>query len=39
MKYTEEEMIALADELLEVDWGLPSVCATCGHELDKESDR
>ncbi|WP_264753841.1 hypothetical protein [Psychrobacter sp. DAB_AL43B] len=27
---TEEEMTALAAELLEVDLGLPSVCAACG---------
>lgn len=30
MKYTEEEMTALAAELLEVDLGLPTVCPTCG---------
>jgi len=30
MKYTEEEMTALAAELLEIDLGLPSVCPTCG---------
>ena len=33
MKYTEEEMEALAAELLEIDLGLPSVCPTCGREL------
>lgn len=27
---TEEEMTALAVELLEIDLGLPSVCPTCG---------
>ena len=27
---TEEEMTALATELLEIDLGLPSVCPTCG---------
>ena len=27
---TEEEMTALAAELLEVDLGLPQVCETCG---------
>lgn len=27
---TEEEMTALAAELLEVDLGLPQVCPTCG---------
>lgn len=32
MKYTEEEMEALAAELLEVDLELPSVCPTCGRE-------
>lgn len=36
MKYTEEEMAALADELLEIDLELPSACETCGAE--KESD-
>ncbi|MFP3456454.1 hypothetical protein R0J89_09320 [Psychrobacter sp. SIMBA_152] len=36
---TEEEMTALAAELLEIDLGLPSVCKTCGSELDKESDK
>ena len=30
MKYTEEEMTALAAELLEVDLGLPQVCEACG---------
>lgn len=30
MKYTEEEMEALAAELLEIDLELPSVCETCG---------
>ena len=30
MKYTEEEMTALATELLEIDLGLPQVCPTCG---------
>ena len=34
MKYTEEEMIALAAELLEVDLELPIVCETCGRELE-----
>ncbi len=34
MKYTEEEMTALAAELLEIDLGLPQVCPTCGHELE-----
>lgn len=34
MKYTEEEMTALAAELLEIDLGWPSVCPTCGHELE-----
>lgn len=29
MKYTEEEMEALAAELLEIDLGLPQVCPTC----------
>ena len=29
-KYTEEEMTALAAELLEVDLGLPTICPTCG---------
>ena len=36
MKYTEEEMEALAAELLEVDLGLPQVCPTCGHELESK---
>lgn len=27
---TEEEMTALAAELLEIDLGVPSVCPTCG---------
>lgn len=31
---TEEEMEALAAELLEVDLGLTQVCPTCGHELE-----
>ena len=31
---TEEEMTALAAELLEVDLGLPNVCETCGRELE-----
>ena len=35
--HTEEEMEALAAELLEVDLELPQVCPTCGHEL--KSDR
>ena len=39
MKYTEEELTALAAELLEVDLELPSVCEACGRELDKESDK
>ena len=30
MKYTEEEMTALAAELLEIDLGLPQVCEACG---------
>ena len=34
---TEEEMEALAAELLEVDLELPIVCPTCGAEM--ESDR
>lgn len=34
MKYTEEEMEALAAELLDIDLGLPSVCPTCGRELE-----
>lgn len=33
---TDEEMEALAAELLEIDLELPSVCETCGAE--KESD-
>lgn len=37
--HTEEEMEALAAELLEVDLELPIVCPTCGRELDKESDK
>lgn len=32
---TEEEMKVLADELLEIDLGLPSVCETCGRELER----
>lgn len=36
MKYTEEEMITLAAELLEVDLGLPQVCPTCGRELESK---
>ena len=31
---TEEEMAALAAELLEVNLELPSVCETCGRELE-----
>ena len=31
---TEEEMEALAAELLEIDLELPSVCEACGHELE-----
>lgn len=38
MKYTEEEMTALAAELLEIDLGLPQVCATCGHELESNNE-
>lgn len=34
MKYTEEEMEALAAELLEIDLELPSVCETCGADLE-----
>jgi len=34
---TEEEMEALAAELLEIDLGLPGTCETCGAE--KESKR
>ena len=30
MKYAEEEMTALAAELLEIDLELPTVCETCG---------
>ncbi|MGP5436605.1 hypothetical protein [Psychrobacter alimentarius] len=30
---TEEEMEALAAELLEIDLGLPSVCETCGSNM------
>lgn len=33
----EEEMTALAAELLEVDLGLPSVCPTCGAELESKN--
>lgn len=33
---TEEEMTALADELLEIDLGLPQVCPKCGHELESK---
>ncbi|MGP5631370.1 MULTISPECIES: hypothetical protein [Psychrobacter] len=33
MKYTEEEMTALAAELLEIDLGWPSVCETCGSNM------
>ena len=33
---TEEEMTALAAELLEVDLELPSVCKTCGAELESK---
>ena len=37
MKYTEEEEItALAAELLEIDLGLPQVCPTCGHKLESK---
>lgn len=36
MKYTEEEMEALAAELLDIDLGLPQVCPTCGHELESK---
>lgn len=31
---TEEEMTALAAELLEIDLGLPQVCEAYGHELE-----
>ena len=31
---TEKEMTALAAELLEIDLELPSVCPTCGRELE-----
>lgn len=31
---TEEEMTTLAAELLEIDLELPSVCPTCGRELE-----
>lgn len=34
--HTEEEMTALATELLEVDLELPQVCPTCGHELESK---
>jgi len=34
--HTEEEMEALAAELLEVDLELPQVCPTCGHELESK---
>lgn len=33
---TEEEMEALAAELLEIDLGLPSVCETCGADLESK---
>jgi len=33
---TEEEMTALAAELLEIDLELPQVCPTCGHELESK---
>lgn len=33
---TEEEMTALAAELLEIDLELPSVCPTCGRELESK---
>lgn len=33
---TEEEMTALATELLEVDLELPSECPTCGRELESK---
>ena len=33
---TEEEMTALAAELLEIDLGLPAVCPTCGHKLESK---
>lgn len=32
---TEEEMEALAAELLEIDLELPSVCETCGSNMHK----
>ena len=32
---TEEEMEALAAELLEIDLELPIVCETCGHEMER----
>ena len=35
MKYTDEEMTALAAELLEVDLELPSVCEACGQKLEQ----
>ena len=31
---TEEEMTALAAELLEVNLELPTICPTCGRELE-----
>lgn len=34
---TEEEMKALAAELLEIDLGLPSVCETCGSKKEISS--
>lgn len=33
---TEEEMEALAAELLEVNLELPQVCPKCGHELESK---
>lgn len=33
---TEEEMTALAAELLEIDLELPSVCETCGRNLESK---
>ena len=32
---TEEEMEALAAELLEIDLELPSVCEACGHKMER----
>ncbi|MGP4864684.1 hypothetical protein ACTXGK_10875 [Psychrobacter sp. T6-5] len=34
--HTEEEMEALAAELLEVDLELPIVCPTCGAEMENK---